>query len=180
MNGLPQHMRPVRSHEGRDLHAVDDGIDARRGVGFGSHRVDAGICTAAFGKLLNPVVHILVHEIDGNGARLFRQIEALRNRVDGDHSFSTQKECASDGKLPHGTAAPDGDSLAALQIAEIGRHETCREDVAEKQHLIVRQSLGHLYRPHIGIRHAQIFSLAAGIATEQMRIAEEPGWGMAP
>ena len=38
----------------------------------------------------------------------------------------------------------------------------------------------HLDRADIGIGHAQIFGLAAGIAAQQMRIAEQAGGRMAP
>src|SRR5262249_41090932 len=43
MNGLPDDMRPVGAHEGRDLYAVDDGIEAGRAMRFGANHVDTGI-----------------------------------------------------------------------------------------------------------------------------------------
>jgi hypothetical protein len=47
-------------------------------------------------------------------------------------------------------------------------------------HLLVAHSLGNFSRPDVGVRHAQIFRLTAGIAAEQMRIAEQASRGMAP
>jgi hypothetical protein len=40
---LPQDVRAVRSHEGRDLDPVDDGIEARADIRFSANSINAGI-----------------------------------------------------------------------------------------------------------------------------------------
>jgi hypothetical protein len=40
-----------------------------------------------------------------------------------------------------------------------------REDVAEKQHLLVAQAIGNLYVRLVGERHADVFGLAAWVPT---------------
>src|SRR5215210_3488107 len=40
MNRLPQHMRPIRAHEGRHLDAINYRIEAGRRVGLGADRSD--------------------------------------------------------------------------------------------------------------------------------------------
>src|SRR4051794_24240999 len=64
MDSLAQDMRAVGPHEGRDLHAVDDGIEARRGVRLRADRIDAGIRAAAIRHVLDAVVDILFLEIE--------------------------------------------------------------------------------------------------------------------
>src|SRR5690606_28835040 len=54
-----------------------------------------------------------------------------------------------------------------------------RQDVAERQHLLVGQAVGNHHRADIGIGHAHIFGLAAGIATGEMAVAEQAGRGVA-
>ena len=81
---------------------------------------------------------------------------------------------------PTGPQPQIGDRVAALDVAEIGRHVAGRKDVGEEQHLLVGQAVRHLDRADIGIGHAQIFRLTAGIAAQQMRVAEQSGGRMAP
>ena len=90
---LPKNMRSVRSHERRDLDAVDDGVEAGAGVRLGADGIDAGVRTAAVGHFLDPVVDVLFLEIQRDGARGLRQGETLRDGVDGDHPF-----CARAGR----------------------------------------------------------------------------------
>jgi hypothetical protein len=62
--------------------------------------------------------------------------------------------------LPDGTAAPDGDRLAALDVAEFGGHVSRWKNVGEEQHLLIRQFVRDLDRTDIGERHAKIFRLS--------------------
>src|SRR3954470_21818778 len=89
--------------------------------------------------------------------------------VSGDDPFRTQEEGTFDGKLAHGAASPDGDCLAPLQIAKISGHEASREDIRQKEDLLVAQALGHFDWADIGIRYAQILRLAARVAAQNMR-----------
>jgi hypothetical protein len=86
-----------------------------------------------------------------------------------------EQEGAADRELPDRAAAPHRDRVARFRVAEFRRHVAGREDIGQEQHLLVRQSRGHLDRADIGVGHAQIFRLAARIAAEQMRVAEQAG-----
>ena len=111
---------------------------------------------------------------------LARQREPLGHRVDRDDALGAEQEGAADRELADRTAAPDRDRLAAFDVAELGAHVAGREDVGEEQHLLVVEPVRHLDRPDIGVGHAQILRLAAGIAAEQMRVAEQAGRRVAP
>ena len=67
-----------------------------------------------------------------------------------------------------------------FQVAEIGSHEAGREDIREEQDLLVAESLRHLDRADVGIGHAEVFGLAAGIAAQHVGIAEQAGRRMPP
>jgi len=111
---LPQNMGTVRSHEGRDLDAIHDGIEAGPDIRLGAYGIDACISSAAIGHFLDPVVDVLFLKIQCNGAGCLGQGETLRDGIDGDDTFCTQQESALDRELPDGTAPPDRNRLAAL------------------------------------------------------------------
>ena len=96
------------------------------------------------------------------------------------YALGAEEEGRADSHLANGAAAPYGDRVAALDVAELGGHVAGGEDVGEEERLFVAQPVGHLDRADIGIRHAQIFGLAAAVATQQMRIAKEAGRRIAP
>ena len=148
--------------------SIDHGIGAGPGLRLGPHRVDAGVGTASLGHFLDAVVDILLHEIDGLRTGLCRQRQTLRHGIDGNHPAGAQEKGAADRKLPDRPAAPDGDGLAALDVAEFRAHVARGKDVREEQDLLVGQPFRHLDGPDIGIGHAQIFSLPAAISAEQM------------
>ena len=81
---------------------------------------------------------------------------------------------------PTGPQPQIGDRLAAFEVAEIGGHEAGREDVRQKQDLLVAQALRHLDRADVGVGHAQVLRLATGIAAEHVGIAEQAGRRMSP
>src|SRR5690606_38308822 len=82
VNSLTQHMRSVRAHKGRHLYPVDHSVEAGIGQRLGANRIDAGVGAATLREFLDPVVNILVKEIDCDGASGARQFQPLRNRVD--------------------------------------------------------------------------------------------------
>jgi hypothetical protein len=53
------------------------------------------------------------------------------------------------------------------------------KDIAEKKHLRIGQAVRDFDRRHVGIGHAHVFGLAAGIAAGQVRVAEQTRRGMA-
>lgn len=72
------------------------------------------------------------------------------------------------------------DRVVRLDVAEFRGHVARRKDVGQEQDLLVGKSVLDLDRPRIGVRHAQVLGLAAGIASEEMGIAVQTGGRMAP
>ena len=62
----------------------------------------------------------------------------------------------------------------------LGGHVAGREDVRQEQHLLVRQVVGDLERPDVGERHARVLRLAAGVAAQHVRVAEDAARRIAP
>jgi hypothetical protein len=112
MNRMAQHVRPVGTHEGRDLDAVEDGIGARRGLGLGAHGIDAGIGAPAAGQVLNSI-DIVFHEVDRLRPGVARELQPFGHRVDRDHPRRPQQECAADGELADWTAAPNREIVSS-------------------------------------------------------------------
>ncbi len=173
-------MRPVGAEQGGRLDPVDHRIEAAAGIGLGADRIDAGVSATALGQRLDLLVDIVLLEIQGLRAGGLRQRQALGHGVDREHALGAKKEGAADRHLADRAAAPDRDRVAWLDVAELGAHVAGREDVRQEQNLLVAQMARHLDRADIGKRHAQIFRLAAGIAAQQMGVAEQPGGRVAP
>ena len=107
---------------------------------LGADSVDAGVGPAALGELLDPLVDVVLHEVDRDGAGGFGHAQPFRYRVDGDHAPGAEQIGAADGELRHRSAAEHRDRLAAFDVAELGAHIAGREDVGEEQHLFIGQS----------------------------------------
>src|SRR5437660_208905 len=132
-------MRTVGAHEGRDLHPIDDGIEARLCFGFGADGIDARIGPAAMCHLLDTLVDVFLHEIERLGAALPREVQTLWHGIYRDDAFRTQDERRANGHLPDGAAAPDRNRVALLDVTEIRSHVAGRKYVGEKKHLLVRK-----------------------------------------
>ena len=63
---------------------------------LGADRVDTGIRTAALGEVLDTLVDVLLHEIDGDCAGVGRHPQSLRHGVDRNHTFCAEHEGAAD------------------------------------------------------------------------------------
>src|SRR5678815_543816 len=96
-----------------------------RSVRFHADRVYARVWTDAAGHLPQPVEDVGIHRIERLGTRRFSHAAALRNGFNRDYSSSTEQEGAANGKLPDRTATPDGNGVARLDVAVLGRHVAC-------------------------------------------------------
>ena len=79
------------------------------------------------------------------------------------------------GPQPQTATVSPGRMLAVLRGLVAGR-----EDVGQEQHLLVAELAAHLDRTDVGIRHARVLGLPAGVAADEMRIAEDGGGRVAP
>src|SRR4051812_16908030 len=180
VNRLPQNMRPIGAHECRNLDAVEHGICTGHCLGLGADRIDTRIRAPAFGQFHDPVVDIFLHEIEGLGAALARQIQPFGNSINSNDAFGAEQEGALDRELANRSTSPDGNSFSASDAAELGSHVAGRKNVREKKDLLVAQAIRHLHWSDVGIRDAKIFGLAAGVAAEKMRITKESCRRVAP
>ena len=150
-----------------DLDPVEHGVGARSGIRLGADRVD-GIGTAAMGEVLDAVVDVFLHEIDGDGARLFGERQASRDGIDGDDALGAEQEGTADRRIAQpGQQTEHHDGFATLDVTEFGAHVAGGEDVRQEQNLFIRQAVGDLDGADIGVGDTEIFGLAAGIATSR-------------
>jgi hypothetical protein len=105
--------------------------------------------------------------IDGDGTNLLGERQAVGMAIDDDHSRSAFDGGRIARQQAHRPRAIDDDGLARLHAGELGRVPAGREDVGEHDViglllLRVRQQDEAI---EIGIRHAEVFGLAALIGT---------------
>jgi hypothetical protein len=67
-NNLTEHVETIGREIDRSLNRVEHGIEAATAVRLGSHRIDTGIRPPASGHRHQPVVDIVLREIDRLGA----------------------------------------------------------------------------------------------------------------
>src|SRR5215211_3583637 len=171
---LAQHMRPVALGHHRLLDAIVHGIDVARYVGLHADAIDALLRALAMGELLQALDDALLVEVDGDGAAGARHVEALGDAVDRDHLLRSEQHGRADRHLPDGSGAPDRDRVLGIDVALDRGLPAGREDVAEKQDLLVgKAAVRHLDVGLVGKRHAHVFGLAAGIAAGEVGVAEE-------
>ncbi len=132
------------------------------------------------GQFHDPLVYILIQVIQRERAGRGSKGDPIRDGIDCNHPFDTQKEGGANGHLADGSAAPDSDRIAGLDIAEIRCHVTGRENIRKEQDLLVRQPVGDLEGPDIGVWNPHIFGLSTAETAEQVGIAEQACRGIAP
>ena len=104
-------------------------------------RIRANVAGHVFEKL-DHVVHLLI--VDDLCSRLLRTLETILKAVNGNHAFSTEHKCALDGKLTHGTTAPDGDCVSGLYVAVFRTHIAGGKNVREEHDFLIGNSGGNL------------------------------------
>ena len=142
-------------------------------------RIDAFLRPLAGGEVVQALDHALFLEVDGSGTAGLGHRETFGDVVDRDHLLGTEQNRAADAELADRPAAPDRHRVGGLDVALHDRLPTGREDVAEKQHLLVAEPVLNLDRADVGVGHAHVLCLAAGIAAGQVRVAEETCGGVA-
>src|SRR5690606_34035155 len=118
-------------------------------------------------------------EVDGDGAASARHGQPLGHVVDTDHLPGAHHHRATNGELTHRPGTPDGHGVGGLDIALRRGLPAGRQDVAEKQHLLVGHAVGDHHRADVGVGHADVFGLAARVAAGEVGVAVEPGSGVA-
>ena len=170
----PLHAHRARQHGGSDL--LHQGLGA---VALHAHRLDHRVGALAARQLQDGLLHLALGVVDGLGAAFAGQRQPLGQGVDRDDPLRAEQEAGFDRELPDRAAAPDRDRVGRLDLAVVGGHVGGGEDVGQEQHLLVRQPLRDLDRADIGVGHAQILGLAAREAAGDVRVAEQPGEGVA-
>ena len=78
------------------------------------------------------------------GADRFRLAQPLGEAIDGDHAPRAEQHGARDREQADRPAAPHRDRVARLDVAVLRGHVAGRQNVGEKQHLLVAQRRRHL------------------------------------
>ena len=173
---LAQRRPPVGLEVQRLLDAVVGVLDAGP-VRLHAHGVDAGVGPAAAGHLLERLDDAVdLHVVDGLGAALLPgQPEPLGEAVDGDHPLGPQQVGAPLRHEPDAAAAPDGDRVAGLDVAEVGPHVAGGGGVGEEEHLLVGHALGGVEAVVVGERDADVLGVRPGVAAEGVGVAVDAG-----
>src|SRR5919202_3931144 len=143
--------------------------------------IDRRVGPASAGHLLECVADASLFVVDDlSPTLLLGHPEPLRDAVDGDNALGAEQVGALDRELPHRTAAPHCDHIARLNVARLGSHVAGRENVGEKQDLLVGEAVRNLDRPYIGKGHAGILGLPARVAADEVGVAEDAAGRIAP
>ena len=102
-----------------------------------------------------------------------RGLETIGLNVDADDALRALQPGDLLRHKPDRAAAEDRDRLAALRLCPIDARVTSRQNVGEKEKLLVAEIALHLARAVVRIRHADKFRLAAVIAAVEFGVAEE-------
>ena len=92
-------------------------------------------------RSLSRSITLSVSKLIGDGAAGLGHAEPLGHAVDGDHLLGAEQDGAADRHLADGTGAPDRDRVGRLDVALDGPLPAGREDVAEEEHLLVREAV---------------------------------------
>jgi hypothetical protein len=142
-------------------------------------RVDTRVRSPPAGQLLellDDVRVLLVVDDRRRAGLLLGHAQPVVEAVDRDDLLGTEQLRAGDGELTDRAGAPDGNHLAALDVAELGAHVARREDVRQEQHLFVAELVVlDLDRPDVRERDACVLRLAARVAAGEVRVAVDPG-----
>ena len=108
---------------------------------------------------LGDVVHVV--EVDHLDAAGGGQRQPLGHQVDADDpatGFSRPMRVVS---WPTGPEPEDGQGVSRPDVGVLERLPGRGQDVGEVEVALVGHALGHLDRPELGLRHAQVLGLAA-------------------
>ncbi len=142
-------------------------------VRFHADRIDARVRPAPARELEQRFRNAHFFVVQRNGiALLSRLAQALGETIDRDDALRAEQIGARDGEQSDGAASPHGDGVALPDRAVLRTHVAGRENVREKQHLLVGEVIRHLDRSDIGEWNSHVLGLAAGVATQHVRIAE--------
>src|SRR5262249_59003545 len=126
-------MEAVSSQEHGHLGPVIEGIDTGA-MRFHPHRIDAGIGSAPSRQILECLADIDLLVVEDGGLVLrARHLEPLWNAINGNDVIRTEHVGTANGKLPDWSTAPDGYSIAPLDIAVFGSHVAGGNDIGQKQ-----------------------------------------------
>src|SRR5207253_7670708 len=96
---------------------------------FCTHRINTTVRSASVRHLLQPVVNLLVADVDRLCTTVCaRHLETFRHTIDCDHAACTHKPRALDRELADWTCAPHCNGIARLDVGILSGHPTRCED----------------------------------------------------
>src|SRR5579875_2738791 len=175
LEGLPQNEGAVCLEHERLLHLV---VHADEGTGMRvhAHSIDTYDRADTAGEVAKRPHHddIIFAIVDRGRTAVFTgEAQALREAVDHDDVAGAQHVGTGCGEQSDRTGTPNGNSVALLNVAVLRAHVAGGEDVGQEEHLLIRQVVLELQAADIRVRNAGVLGLSAGVATVDVRVAEE-------
>ena len=141
-------------------------------MAFHADAIDHRVGADAAGHLVERLADVALGVIEDFRAKVAGKLQPRREMVDGDDPLGTEQQRRLDREQPDRAAAPHGDRVAGLDVGIDRGLPAGRQDVGQEQDLVVLEAVGNDHRADVGIGHADIFGLAAGIAAGEVGIAE--------
>src|SRR5262249_14267153 len=135
--------------------------------------IDHTVHANAARKSLDRFNRIFAIEVDDLRTLLLRHFQARRDRVDREDAAGIQKLRACNHELANRTAAEHCDGAARVDTCDLCAHPGSRNDVGDKDCLIVGHSIWNSNHADICKRNARIFGLEAIKRPTRGRTAEE-------
>src|SRR5919204_3220088 len=158
---------------GEELRPLERASDRRR-VCLHPDGVDRRADAAPVRELAHDLDDVVdASEVDGLDAVPPRHREPLGHEVDPEHAARATVKGDPADQLSDRAEAPDADGSAGRHVRVLDGLPGRREDVGEEKEARVRRPLGHLDRPEVRHRHAQVLGLASRDAAVEVRVAEQ-------
>jgi hypothetical protein len=148
-----------RDRAGQQADELLCGRRTRRAVCLHADRVDDGIGTPAGGEFAQLVGTGRV-EVEHFDAMARRHVAPFRDRVDGDHACSPMAGDPS-AHLADGSEPEDDHRASRRDGGEVDRLPRRWQDVGQEEEAFVGRPVGHLDRPELRLRDAQVLGLPA-------------------
>src|ERR1700749_1961745 len=117
---------------------------ASRAMAFQPDSFNDAVGTKAIRHIDNMLLELFVLIIERFRSSRARHGEPLRYGIDGDHAARAEKKAGADGKLADGTESKYEDRTAFRYVGFFRRHVPGRENVGEKQNLLICQAIRNL------------------------------------
>jgi hypothetical protein len=120
--------------------------------------------------------------IDGDRSAVASHLHAIRNLgrvVNRNDLPGAEERGAANRELADRAAAPDRHGIVTLNVALLDGHISGRENVRQKDKLVIVELFRHFLQVHVAQWHAQELGLPARVPPRKVRIAKHAGCRLA-